>query len=364
MSLNKHGESFLQKALQPPADKQEVASLFNIKTAGTWMQAASLRPRPKMIFGELWFEGELCICFAESNIGKSILAVQIADSISRGFAIMPMPLELAAQKVLYFDFELSDMQFYIRYADGNISHNFSDNFLRCEIDPEADTPSGYKSFEDFVIMEIERAVIAYGCKVLIIDNLTFLGNETERAKDALVLMKLLQKLKKKHKLSMLVLAHTPKRDSTAAITKKDLAGSANIINFCDSAFSVAKGKEGERYLKQQKVRNVEERYNAKNVLVFDVVKENSFLHFRFSDYDDEYKLLAGDTEISESKIMELSDAGYSLRDIAAAMNTYPMRVKRVIDKVLERRASQEKAKKEFEEFITTLDKEEQPPPPF
>lgn len=349
-----------KSSLQPPSDKPGGASLFNIQPAKSWMNAASVRPRPKMIFGELWFEGELCICFAESNIGKSILAVQIADSISRGVAIMPMPCELAAQAVLYFDFELSDMQFYIRYAEGNNSHSFSDNFLRCEIDPESETPAVHKSFEEYIIVEMERAVIAYGCKILVIDNLTFLGNETERAKDALILMKMLQKLKKKHKLSILALAHTPKRDSTAAITKKDLAGSANIINFCDSSFSVAKGKEGERYLKQQKVRNVEERYNSKNVLVFDVVKEKSFLHFRFSDYDDEYKLLAGDADISENKVMELHDAGYSLRDIASSMSTYPMRIQRIVIRVTERRESQATAKKQFQDFVDKIDE----PPPF
>ena len=38
-------------------------------------------------------------------------------------------------------------------------------------------------------------------KVLIIDNITYLKNETERAKDALPLMKLLKELKSKYNLS-------------------------------------------------------------------------------------------------------------------------------------------------------------------
>ena len=51
-------------------------------------------------------------------------------------------------------------------------------------------------------------------KIVIIDNITYLRHENERAKDALPLMKHLKRLKSKYNLSLLVLAHTPKRDST------------------------------------------------------------------------------------------------------------------------------------------------------
>src|SRR5476649_132504 len=46
------------KTLEPP-DMGNY--LFRVHTAGTWMRQASKRPIPKMLFGELWYEGELCI---------------------------------------------------------------------------------------------------------------------------------------------------------------------------------------------------------------------------------------------------------------------------------------------------------------
>ena len=91
-------------------------NLFAVQTANMWMNEAKSRPVPKMLFGEFWFEGELCILFADTGKGKSILAVQIADSISRGERVNSFTLEAARQKVLYFDFELSAKQFEARYS--------------------------------------------------------------------------------------------------------------------------------------------------------------------------------------------------------------------------------------------------------
>lgn len=99
---------------------------------------------------------------------------------------------------------------------------------------------------------------------MVIDNLTYLRNETERAKNALPLMKHLKALKNKFDLSILVLAHTPKRDMTKPITRNDLQGSKMLINFCDSSFAIGESSKDKslRYLKQIKVRNSEFKYDT------------------------------------------------------------------------------------------------------
>ncbi|KUK77210.1 MAG: Uncharacterized protein XD92_0883, partial [Proteiniphilum acetatigenes] len=56
------------KASQP-------ADLLEVKTANKWIEQASRRPIPRMLFSEFWFEQELCILFADTNVGKTILAV-------------------------------------------------------------------------------------------------------------------------------------------------------------------------------------------------------------------------------------------------------------------------------------------------
>lgn len=88
---------------------------FIIKTANDWIEDAKARPKPKMLFGELWFENEICILFADTNLGKSILAVQSGVSIAAGSSTCGLKNEVEAQKILYFDFELSDKQFENRY---------------------------------------------------------------------------------------------------------------------------------------------------------------------------------------------------------------------------------------------------------
>ena len=75
-------------------------SIFVSKPTSEWILEASLRPVPKMLFSEFWFEGELCVLFADTNVGKSILAVQIGNSISKGKAIEGFKLEAEKQKVL------------------------------------------------------------------------------------------------------------------------------------------------------------------------------------------------------------------------------------------------------------------------
>jgi len=72
------------KNLSLAEQKQENQSLFTVKTANDWIEEAKLNPIPNMLFSEFWFENEVCILFADTNLGKSILAVQIANSISKG----------------------------------------------------------------------------------------------------------------------------------------------------------------------------------------------------------------------------------------------------------------------------------------
>src|SRR5258708_3025006 len=83
-------------------------NLFIIKPASRWIEEARNRPKQKMLFATFWFEGEICILFADTNLGKSILAVQLGDSISKGVEVPGSVLQTAAQPVLYFDFELND----------------------------------------------------------------------------------------------------------------------------------------------------------------------------------------------------------------------------------------------------------------
>src|ERR1700743_2381656 len=79
------------------------AGLLRTKKASEWMKLEYGKPEPKMLFDSFWAEGELCILFADTNLGKSILAVQIANSVSKGDAIYSFKFAAPAQEGVLFD---------------------------------------------------------------------------------------------------------------------------------------------------------------------------------------------------------------------------------------------------------------------
>ena len=325
-----------EQLLKQGNEAKESKGLFTVKTASRWIEQAKTRPIPQMLFGEFWFEGELCILFADTNLGKSILAVQIGNSISKGEQIRGFKLETQKQPILYFDFELSDKQFENRYSIKFEQHySFDENFIRVEINPEAVIPEA-QSFEDYLSHSLERSIIETGAKVLIIDNLTYLKTETEKAKDALPLMKHLKSLKNKYGLSILCLAHTPKRDLSKPITRNDLQGSKMLINFCDSSFSIGESHSDKnlRYLKQIKQRNTEQIYDAENVCVCQIDKPQNFLLFEFLNFGKEWEHLKQHTDKDKDtlneKVIELSKQGRSLREIGTELSISHMKVSRIL----------------------------------
>lgn len=306
-----------------PLPEDGKVGIFIIKRASEWLKQASQKPVPTMLFDKFWHQGELCILFADTNTGKSILAVQIADSISRGVPIDGFGLEHDEQEVVYLDFELSEKQFENRYSKDYKDHYvFDDNFIRGEINAGDPIPEQYDNFEDFLMASLGDTLHTARSYVLIIDNITYLRNETERAKDALPLMKQLMKLKRKFDVSILVLAHTPKRDMSKPITRNDLQGSKMLINFCDSSFCIGESMQdkGVRYLKQIKARNTEIVYDQKNVVTCRIEKPDNFLRFTHTGYAEEYQHLKSSEDKDKAflvqRVKELVDDGMSYQQIA------------------------------------------------
>lgn len=290
-----------------PEEKQNIG-ILTVKKANETLREAALRPNPDPLWLTLWYSGEVCVLFSDSNLGKSIYAVQIASSIAE------------RQKVLYFDFELSDKQFQLRYSDenGNL-HHFPENLYRVEINPENLDVS---DFENAVILSIEDAALTTGANVLIIDNLTYLCLTAEKGDSAGALMMRLMGLKKKYNWSILVLAHTPKRPLTNPITSNDLAGSKKLYNFFDSGFAIGKSAQdnGLRYIKQVKVRHGEYSYDGDNVIIASIEKDGSFLQFKQIGFATEKQHLKepsdGDQLQLVEKAKELYSNGKSQREIA------------------------------------------------
>ena len=298
--------------------------LFTIKAANEWIDDARRKPMPCKLFGQLWWEHDVCVMFASANIGKSLLAMQIADSISRGINTMGLEMEAQPQKVLYFDFEMSEKQFQIRYMNketGTI-HHFSHNLLRVEINPDfVDYPNC--DYDDFVKQSMIDAVLTSGAKVVIIDNLTTFGGGTEKAKDARPLMQWIHDFSRKNDISILVLAHTGKRSNTKPITMYDCFGSSMIQNYCDGMFAIGESAKGKsmRYIIELKQRTTNYEYKEDNVIECEIVNDDNFTRFNFVGYGFETehlrKLDDNDRESKIALVKELASKGMSVRRIHA-----------------------------------------------
>lgn len=319
---------------------------FRMQTTAERMAESRNMPTPRRLFGDFWYEGEVCVLFADTNVGKSILAVQIADAISKGDDPDPegqLKNNTPAQKIVYFDFELTPKQFELRFSEidretgeATNPYPFHSNMITADINPDTADIGEFKNFEEFLNNALESAVSTSGAKVLIIDNITYLRDETENARNALPMMKYLKALKSKYGLSILVLAHTPKRDSGKPLGRNDLQGSKMIINFCDSAFAIGESAKhvGTRYLKQIKARNTEQIYNEENVLLATIKKEVNFLSFHFGETANERDHLKVITdkvrEELKARAIELAGQGLKKVQIAAELGVSAMTVGRYL----------------------------------
>lgn len=332
-------EKQLNDWLSGPPDSKDA---FIIKPATEFLQSPRRQPDSPMLFGDFWYEGELCILFADTNVGKSILAVQLGDALSRGTPLPRFNMKQQPSTVLYFDFELNDAQFAKRYTSAQHGqHEFGPNFYRVVFNPDADGARRFNSYHDYINNALENAIISSGARVVIIDNITCLRSGTQAAATAMSLMQNLQTIKNKYQLSILVLAHTPKRNPTRPVTRNDLQGSKMLINFADSAFAIGESQTQAslRYLKQIKQRSGSQIYGADNVYLCEIIKPYNNLHFDFYGPDREANHLVPYPEqqrnATENRILKLHNQGKSIRQIATDTGISIATVFRLVKKLSE-----------------------------
>ena len=127
----------------------------------------------------------------------------------------------------------------MRYSDistGEI-HIFPANFTRAEIDPELIVGA---DLEQEILASIEEAAVQ-GTRFFVIDNITFICNDSEKGATAGSFMMRLIRLKKKY-------GHIA---APSILRGNDLAGSAKLINFFDAGIALSRSAKDNnlRYLK-------------------------------------------------------------------------------------------------------------------
>lgn len=261
---------------------ETISGMLRIRLAQQVLSYAATLPQPVELYPNFIIENELTILFADTGIGKTVLATQ-------------MGIHIATERiVLYVDLELTDRQFLKRYRgpDG-LLFSFPNKFFRADFTPRFRSPDRL-SYLDYFIRSLEQAIEEIGATVVIIDNLTKLAaGDTDSAKTAIPVLEHLSRLKFDRGLTIIVLEHNKKVDPKHPISLNDLQGSKMKPNFADAVFSIGRSRTDKdlRYLKQLKVRSAEMVFDTENVATYEVTTEGGYLHFEPIGHGSEYEYL-------------------------------------------------------------------------
>lgn len=323
---------FLSKGTSA-SPQEEVRRRFKVESIDAILERNEGMPAAKKMFGEFWYEGELCIFFGKTNTGKSHLAFQIAMGIAKATSTSEhFTYEGDPRPILYFDLELSERQVTSRLKGAKGTGN---RFWRVSYDSSFfhDSKTQQTAFE-----EIDQLIKDYQPAALILDNISVFHPDNEKASDATGLLNQLNGLKRRHKIPILAIGHTPKISSGVPIEITHLQGSAQMGNLIDSAFAIGMTKDkNRRYLKQVKVRETEYRYDSENVLLIEFSKEEDWVHFVPVEQTQEYELLSfasgskGDTlQARDKEIYEMYLRGVPGNEIQSIYNLKKSRYHEII----------------------------------
>ncbi len=305
------------------------ASEFEYERFNQMIERVKGMPDPKQLYKSLFYEGDLGILFGPTNCGKSLFAVMITEEICKAFK----KYGYGDSSVLLIDMEMSDKQQQMRYTNSKTkkSHKFPETMYRVAFGDYGDG----KLTEANMYAIFKKAIEDTGARAVIIDNITYLG-KGQRGSSIAVMMKLLKQLKKIYSLSILVLAHTPKRNDFQPITIVDLMGSSFISAIADCIFALNKSCKGDniRYVKQLKSRNSSIEYGADNVLEYKITKEkDGMLCLRLTGTATEEEHIGIDyiaKEEIENKIRQLNSKCWPIRKIAKKLKISPSKVFRCL----------------------------------
>lgn len=281
---------------------------FVVNSANETKEDGLRQPQLRCLWNHLIYEQSLIMLFADSNVGKSILAVQIADDISRQHPEM---------NVMYFDFELTNRQFANRYKTDYSAYRFTDNFCIAKVNPNEDVD--YNKIVD----HIEQVIVQKQSNVVIIDNLSAVVSEPEKGKCAKDFCFSLKKIKDKYGCIILLLGHTTKSYSVGMpLEKNTMAGSKQLVNFADELIGMAQSANDPNvvYLKQLKTRADEKEIQVHK---YHIQKNNSngnlYLQYEGMSFEGEL-LKAKDEDDLKITISELLQNGKTQKEIASILN--------------------------------------------
>lgn len=288
--------------------------VFQVRPMNACMDEAEAMPEAHYFYHKVLVRDEVTAIFAPTNAGKTIFTYQVADSIAR-----------EGYRVLYVDCEMSLQGLKQRYLDteSHQKHIFSPNLERAELCAEL---LGGENPQDVVYQSIEDAAKA-GFQVIVVDNISFLLADMEKGAAAGQLMAKICGLRKEYGITIIIVAHTPKRKGDEPLTSYSMFGSSLLAAFFDAivAIGISNTDPNIRYVKTCKFRSGPYPYPADNVALYRIEKVDGCLQFNYVGCGEEAEHLKTKVVEDEPKLEEmeqvllLKEQNKSLRAIAAEL---------------------------------------------
>lgn len=260
-------------------------SVLNIRTLNQCIADGAKAPKLEYIVNQL-IEPGIGVIVGKSNIGKTILAIQLMNHISTGTKVFDI-LTTQKNKVMIIDCEMTDRQIAnrYRYSDGDY-YNFSQDLLRAKLKINILE----KDFLATLINSIRISVKDNDVSFILIDNLMSIIYDLNKPALVLEFMLGIKKLQEDTSISILLIAHPRKGiDLTEKMDLEDVYGSSYIGNFLDYAIGLRKSKlnPSEILLKLLKTRMDVNSFNEENIIVLGLGNKMGVPMFEFIRYDAE-----------------------------------------------------------------------------
>lgn len=297
---------------------QDASGVFKLQSIQQIKMKECDKPGPKPIFGSFAYENEIVLIGGPSNVGKSILAMDLAIVNTSGENYWDKPMANPGKKILYIDTELTDAQFFRRYKDYQCDEQL---IMRASF---WELLYGRISM-DVCLEQIEKLVGASdGPDVIILDNLFTITQTPNLTQTAIRFVQELKRMKELYHKTLVLVSHFNKKTANKPITMDDFRGSMLLTAIADSIIGMGTTQDSGVYIKLLKSRMVKK---PETVSVMRIEGE-PYVHMVYEGEADEASIIPRGnkrgpavkviTEDVAHVIYEMHKGGVSLRDIAEA----------------------------------------------
>ena len=213
---------------------------------------------PEPIIDDLFFKKDILGIAGGTNVGKSVISLQLATCLSMGVPFLNFRVP-KARKVMHVQFELKDESFtqLLERTAGRVLNDYPVEAGRFEKNFRILSDGQRDVFAD-KWEAIDNNLTFDPCEVLVVDNLyTSTDKNVSKNDDVMDLLRTMVNLKNKHKVAIVMVSHHKKMGEASPLDVSHMLGGSAYTNHLDGIVQLASSSRmpGLKVMKITKVRS-------------------------------------------------------------------------------------------------------------